>query len=247
MCAAVSWKLRQIRQSSWEQTRQFSPCSSQTWVPQSAHSPNSSLPHGYPNASTTCATSMISQYPGTCPLCLQCRVQLQGISTRVPEVCSKRFVQSNSGNIRRATLAHVRVGVLVAVVTPVVRPGSRQLTNCRRTEATTPHRQLKGEAVEGGCRCAIVASAPLSFPPANAYAPTMPQKEAAPVEQNDETMAEHRIAQSKKRVEESRVMMENSRVTRLASINTFRNKSKRRAAAARAKIANANMKNHEED
>jgi hypothetical protein len=74
----------------------------------------------------------------------------------------------------------------------------------------------------------------------------MPQKEAAPVEQNDETMAEHRIAQSKKRVEESRVMMENSRVTRLASINTFRNKSKRRAAAARAKIANANMKNHEE-
>jgi hypothetical protein len=148
MCAAVSWKLRQIRQSSWEQTRQFSPCSSQTWVPQSAHSPNSSLPHGYPNASATCATSMISQYPGTCPLCLQCRVQLEGISTRVPKVCSKRFVQSNSGNIRRATLAHVRVGVLVAVVTPVVRPGSRQLTNCRRTEATTPHRQLKGEAVD---------------------------------------------------------------------------------------------------
>jgi hypothetical protein len=73
----------------------------------------------------------------------------------------------------------------------------------------------------------------------------MPQKEAAPVEQNDDTMAEHRIAQSKKRVEESRVMMENSRVTRLASIKTFRNKSKRRAAAARAKIANANL-NHEE-
>jgi hypothetical protein len=72
----------------------------------------------------------------------------------------------------------------------------------------------------------------------------MPQKEAAPVEQNDETMAEHRIAESKKRVEESRVMMENSRVTHLASINTFRNKSKRRAAAARAKIENGAHEKH---
>jgi hypothetical protein len=72
----------------------------------------------------------------------------------------------------------------------------------------------------------------------------MPQKEAAPVEQNDETMAEHRIAKSKKRVEESRVMMENSRVTHLASINTFRNKSKRRAAAARTKIANGAHEKH---
>jgi hypothetical protein len=72
----------------------------------------------------------------------------------------------------------------------------------------------------------------------------MPQREAVPLEQNDDTIAEHRIARSKKRVEESRVMMENSRVTHLASINTFRNKSKRRAAAARAKIANGAHEKH---
>jgi hypothetical protein len=65
----------------------------------------------------------------------------------------------------------------------------------------------------------------------------MPRNKALPVEQQVQTMTEHRIARSKERIQESRVLMENSRVTRFASIASFAAKSKLRAAAAKVKRA----------
>jgi hypothetical protein len=67
----------------------------------------------------------------------------------------------------------------------------------------------------------------------------MPRKKALPVKQQVETMSEHRIARSKERIEESRLLMENSRVTRLASITSFTAKTKRRAAGAKSKQVEA--------
>jgi hypothetical protein len=63
----------------------------------------------------------------------------------------------------------------------------------------------------------------------------MPKSVTTPANQG--TPSQQRISKSKEAVRNSRILIENSRVTRLASIAAFKMKSKQRAAA-RAKAEN---------
>jgi|GraSoiStandDraft_4_1057263.scaffolds.fasta_scaffold2878371_1 hypothetical protein len=55
-------------------------------------------------------------------------------------------------------------------------------------------------------------------------------------------MSERCVSRSNEAVRSSRVLIQNSRVTRLATIAAFKVKSKQRAAAARAKAETGNPK-----
>jgi hypothetical protein len=61
------------------------------------------------------------------------------------------------------------------------------------------------------------------------------------VKSNDGTMSERCIARSNTRIQESGVLIENSRVTRLASIAAFKLRRKQKAAAAKAKRTRKNQ------
>jgi len=63
----------------------------------------------------------------------------------------------------------------------------------------------------------------------------MPVKEMpSPVEQNDGTITERRIGQSKRCIKQSRALLDNSRILQLTSIAIFTAKTRQRAAAVKA-------------